>query len=1154
MTTQFTPSSRSNPCPICHNTSGKCKTVSGFAPRVLCGNDHASVGTKRFGWISTGRYNQGSASGLWRIWREDDGRDYSTPIDPAITAKREAARKAYAAQRQYEEQQNLHEIRDRDYRGYTTLFDSLGLKEDHRQDLHRRGLSDDAITRYGFKSIRYGDHVPGGLKLSGVEGARWVGGSGMLIPHRDYRGNIIGVQVKTDGDTSGKYIWTNLPHVLRGDSKELPLAVNEPGKDQVVFCEGGLKSAIAADQHAVTTVGAAGGSFAGSPKQLEEILTGLGVRHVYFAPDAGGVTNKQVFNRDLRTIETLEALGATVSVLYWGQGFDKSMGDIDEIDNLSELAETISPAAYRELATGKTALAQILEPISKVPETRDLKAMAKRLVAEINQPDPIKLARTTTAITLWDAKHARQYSQDYIPGQLPSFEDWRAMGSPNFEYQPGQRKTFWAEALKKGFKHILDSSEVGSGKSHDAGELAHLHRAGISLDEDGGRKVGRLIYLSRDHNPATESIQRYFWDAPARHNGLMIEKTSLGVRQRRLTAAEKAAGITPNVAPNCEYADVFNEARSRGYEIPGGIKSPACQSCPHFHGCQVDGFLAEQQQATKFSTLRGHPDQFQKARKDDVILWEETGQIFRVQQQREITTDEVARTMQDLQVLHPDLFQLLRPIAANLYRTIREESKSRYGVDHKKLAKSLDTKESIFNNIWEHQSDTWLTTQDVWDLPSTQQVIDLVVGAAESDAEKWSVLAENQTPADRLAAIESLTPIWVKPVMASMTGGDDRVNLHKGRNGLTLTTDFANHRRLAHSAAANIYLDATLTATDLARIIRVSQWDILTTKSKPQDFSNLTIKVLEGMGRISTQRGAHLARIRAVVAAIQSETNAPIGVIDYKRYLEEYSSETTAGAWMRDNRGSNSFKGLDHLIIVGTAIPNLTAMASEWHTLTGRAVTPNKLTGSYGEWIARKSLDELIQAIGRLRAQHTDKPKTVYLLGDNEQNLAAIADYFKSSKIIRQDAGVYSPDALTKGHNRLRAIAQATRDLAELGQAQLKNVAGRVGCAMSNITQTLQRKIGLGFKKFKAIISEIISGAFDDSDLLDNDNLTPDQLEAITALETWLSSCLIYCAPDEVWRELQSLKDTLQDAIWVGLWKWIKPTVSLSLVTTMLKL
>ena len=107
-------------------------------------------------------------------------------------------------------------------RVYKALLDQLPLSHAHRQDLHRRGLSEVEIKRRGYRTLplrdreelaatmveRYGpavcSKVPG-LYEKESNPARWsiAGAAGVLIPVRDIDGRIIAFKVRADDPGEG---------------------------------------------------------------------------------------------------------------------------------------------------------------------------------------------------------------------------------------------------------------------------------------------------------------------------------------------------------------------------------------------------------------------------------------------------------------------------------------------------------------------------------------------------------------------------------------------------------------------------------------------------------------------------------------------------------------------------------------------------------------------------------------------------------------------------------------------------------------------------------------------------------------------------------------------------------------------------------------
>ena len=119
------------------------------------------------------------------------------------------------------------DIKNRD-RAYSAYLDMLSLSDRHRADLHRRGLTDEAIAVYGYKSVPViGKEtypkllLSQGISLRGVTGfylakGHWQDNIGWIrgfyIPVRDLEHRIIGLQIRQDDCSENKYIWKTSWH------------------------------------------------------------------------------------------------------------------------------------------------------------------------------------------------------------------------------------------------------------------------------------------------------------------------------------------------------------------------------------------------------------------------------------------------------------------------------------------------------------------------------------------------------------------------------------------------------------------------------------------------------------------------------------------------------------------------------------------------------------------------------------------------------------------------------------------------------------------------------------------------------------------------------------------------------------------------------
>ncbi|MFM6693403.1 MAG: hypothetical protein ACKPHT_18990, partial [Microcystis panniformis] len=170
-------------------------------------------------------------------------------------------------------------------------------------------------------------------------------------------------------------------------------------------------------------------------------------------PDAGSLANENVTNQYRKLSDILP-----ISVAYWGHGFDKSLGDIDEIGNL-EAIDFITTSQF--LIIGKSDALPFWERI-------------KRLVAK-------------------DRKKTRKP----LPSPLPNKREAKI-------YDRSNRLNEWASG-----KYILDTSPTGSGKSYDAGTL--------NPDMLG---VKDIIYVTNDPRNTTTPTLKDWPILEGRHAGL----------------------------------------------------------------------------------------------------------------------------------------------------------------------------------------------------------------------------------------------------------------------------------------------------------------------------------------------------------------------------------------------------------------------------------------------------------------------------------------------------------------------------------------------------------------------------------------------------------------------------------------------------------
>lgn len=313
----FTNASPSNPCPICG-----AKKWCGFNSRIaFCMHESAGSiaevpyrdGSGRVGYVHS--LEAGTVSSRKR----DDG-----ILGPAVETA-------------------PVETRDRVYHDF---LDRLGLDKSHREDLTRRGLSEERIAERGYRSVP-GLEMPwaitrelldAGYLLEGIPGfyksPSKNGGSywtylkpaGYFVPVRDAQGSIQALQIRRDhsDDGGGKYMMFSSSGRACGANAHTPAHVARPAvlKDRRVWItEGPLKADIAVDRLGAVVIGTIGVD--GWP-QVIPLLEDLGIHNVVVAFDADEAGRKA--NQKVK--EALTAQGCTVSEASWypeAKGIDDAL-------------------------------------------------------------------------------------------------------------------------------------------------------------------------------------------------------------------------------------------------------------------------------------------------------------------------------------------------------------------------------------------------------------------------------------------------------------------------------------------------------------------------------------------------------------------------------------------------------------------------------------------------------------------------------------------------------------------------------------------------------------------------------------------------------------------------------------------------------------
>src|ERR687897_3280442 len=225
---------------------------------------------------------------------------------------------------------------------YGTLLDQLALSHAHRQDLHRRGLTEACIKRSGYRTLplkgreelarslveHFGgevcSRVPGLYKK---EAGRFsiAGSAGMLVPVRDIEGRIVALKIRADEGSKYTYL-SSTKYGGPGPGSQVHVPMHDELDLSVVrLTEGELKAEVATALTGTLTVSMPGVS---SWRPALEVPRSLGSGVVHLAFDADAKQNKQVALALREAHRTLKERGFEVVLETWPRELGKGIDDL----------------------------------------------------------------------------------------------------------------------------------------------------------------------------------------------------------------------------------------------------------------------------------------------------------------------------------------------------------------------------------------------------------------------------------------------------------------------------------------------------------------------------------------------------------------------------------------------------------------------------------------------------------------------------------------------------------------------------------------------------------------------------------------------------------------------------------------------------------
>lgn len=226
---------------------------------------------------------------------------------------------------------------------YTFILTALELKEEHYENLRRRGMPEGEIARRGYRTLplngrrklakqvvnAFGPEVCAKVPGLYIKDGEWSlsGPPGLLIPCRDVKGRIVALKVRADDPSHGKYLYiSSKTHGGPGPGAVVHIPLwDGPVGDIVRVTEGELKADVATILSGVLTIAIPGVS---CWQQAIPILKDLGIKKVLVAFDADWRINQHVKQALHRAIEALLTEGFEAWLEDWPLEKAKGIDDL----------------------------------------------------------------------------------------------------------------------------------------------------------------------------------------------------------------------------------------------------------------------------------------------------------------------------------------------------------------------------------------------------------------------------------------------------------------------------------------------------------------------------------------------------------------------------------------------------------------------------------------------------------------------------------------------------------------------------------------------------------------------------------------------------------------------------------------------------------
>ena len=216
---------------------------------------------------------------------------------------------------------------------YLALLSKLTLAPDHLQNLLSRGLTEEEISRLGYKTTPIigtaaiaKQMQSDGLYLAGVPGfyrtesGAWTFAHeqrGILIPVRNLHGQIQGLQIRRDQVSRRKFRWVSSAEKPDGCRAEGWTHLAGPPAAKIILTEGPMKADVIHTLTGMTVLAVPGVNALTQLQKALEVLREEGVKEIKTAFDMDMATNEHVQNGYRSLTELLSEMGFHFGTYLW---------------------------------------------------------------------------------------------------------------------------------------------------------------------------------------------------------------------------------------------------------------------------------------------------------------------------------------------------------------------------------------------------------------------------------------------------------------------------------------------------------------------------------------------------------------------------------------------------------------------------------------------------------------------------------------------------------------------------------------------------------------------------------------------------------------------------------------------------------------------